>query len=388
MKKLFHHASEIDRLLMKGVKSILMVIKRIAGIIVYIPEIIDFANRADELSSYPAQLRKSRNLIAFENFVWKMKYGEINRCYFQYLFDRKHNPVDQREYLPFNLYTALRKKCNRGKKLYDGYLSYICLLRDKHVFYKFVTGLGLPTPRVVALYDKGKIRWAGSEKFEGMDSIYRHQNADLICKPVSGETGIGVLDIKQKNGKLIINGKASSVDDLKNQAASKLILQERITQHHKMARLHSGSVNTIRIATFNSENRIDVFNAILKIGAPGKVCDNWHFGGTIVGIDLDSGKLMPFGVPPTKCAHKLSQHPGSDVSFDGFDIPYFHDALALAKRLHREFYDIHTIGWDIAVTESGPTVIEGNDNWDFRMFQVYYGGCRKQLVKLLNRQSQ
>jgi hypothetical protein len=56
----------------------------------------------------------------------------------------------------------------------------------------------------------------------------------------------------------------------------------------------------------------------------------------------------------------------------------------LAKKLHNELYGIHTAGWDIAIAENGPIVIEGNDNWDFRMFQVYYGGCKKRLLELFN----
>ena len=58
--------------------------------------------------------------------------------------------------------------------------------------------------------------------------------------------------------------------------------------------------------------------------------------------------------------------------------------LINVKKLHGELYGIVTIGWDIAITENGPLVLEGNDNWDFRMFQAYYGGCKKRLLELFN----
>ena len=64
----------------------------------------------------------------------------------------------------------------------------------------------------------------------------------------------------------------------------------------------------------------------------------------------------------------------------GYDTLYeLMQAIDLVKKLHSQLYGIYSIGWDIAIGEKGPLVIEGNENWDFRMFQVYYGGCKKAL---------
>ncbi len=49
---------------------------------------------------------------------------------------------------------------------------------------------------------------------------------------------------------------------------------------------------------------------------------------------------------------------------DGFEIPYFHDAVELAKVAHTYFYGLDSIGWDIAFTNDGPMIVEGNDDWD------------------------
>jgi hypothetical protein len=49
-------------------------------------------------------------------------------------------------------------------------------------------------------------------------------------------------------------------------------------------------------------------------------------------------------------------------------------------------YGIHSIGWDIAITDNGPIFIEGNDDWDgtiamslesdfkSRFLEMYKGG--------------
>lgn len=60
----------------------------------------------------------------------------------------------------------------------------------------------------------------------------------------------------------------------------------------------------------------------------------------------------------------VREHPQTHVRFSGFEIPYFHDAVKFATRLHSYLYGVHSIGWDIAITEAGPVIIEGNDDWD------------------------
>ena len=85
-------------------------IQGIIYIITNIPFIIHIVKQDDELSSYDKDMRKSRKRIFFEILVWAIKYGEINNAYFQYLFDRKHDPVDQSEYMPYRLYCFLHRK--------------------------------------------------------------------------------------------------------------------------------------------------------------------------------------------------------------------------------------------------------------------------------------
>jgi hypothetical protein len=38
-------------------------------------------------------------------------------------------------------------------------------------------------------------------------------------------------------------------------------------------------------------------------------------------------------------------------------------AVAAAARFHADLPGLHSIGWDIALTEGGPVFIEGNQEW-------------------------
>ena len=141
------------------------------------------------------------------------------------------------------------------------------------------------------------------------------------------------------------------------------LLQQRIQQHPEMSRLHPPSINAIRLVTFNNEGNVQVFWAALKIGARGNRVDNVACGGLAVRIDLTSGRLQGDGMFLPGQGTTTDRHPDTGVLFDGFEIPYFHEAIQSAKDAHRHLYGVHSIGWDIAITPAGPTIIEGNDNW-------------------------
>jgi len=56
----------------------------------------------------------------------------------------------------------------------------------------------------------------------------------------------------------------------------------------------------------------------------------------------------------------VDRHPETGVTFSGFQLPFWAEVCALARRAARAFLPIRTIGWDFAMTAGGPCLIEGN----------------------------
>ena len=82
---------------------------------------------------------------------------------------------------------------------------------------------------------------------------------------------------------------------------------------------------------------------------------------------------------------RVERHPDTNVVFDGYKIPYYKEALALAKSCMKIFYGIKTVGWDIAITSDGPIVIEGNDDWGLAAHQMVENqGWAERYFKYLN----
>lgn len=149
-----------------------------------------------------------------------------------------------------------------------------------------------------------------------------------------------------------------------------------------MNKLCSTSLNTIRLQTVITEDQgIMAFGATCRLGREGSFVDNWAKGGLIVGIDMNTGKLRKTAFIKPSYGTTVTKHPDNGLVFEGFEIPYFREAVEMAKDLHSNLYRIHSIGWDIAITPDGPMFIEGNSLWEISLIQTANGGLKNQIEK-------
>lgn len=152
------------------------------------------------------------------------------------------------------------------------------------------------------------------------------------------------------------------------------IIQEYLLQHPTMSKLNPSSVNTIRVTTTKFNANPHLFTAIARIGVTNTLVDNAVAGGTCVGVDCETGKLMKYGCYHSKA--KETTHPVSGIEYEGYQIPYWSEIVEIVKYLHSYFYGFPSLGWDIAITETGPKIIENNYDWDFGIQQQIFGGLR------------
>ncbi len=314
-------------------------------------------------SYYPDEKRKPKWAIWMDNLLWLVRSGEVNKYYYVYGFDKK-NTADLPEVLPYKEFIKIRNSRNLHPNQ-QGY-NYVCILRDKFVFSQFLTSLGIPTPVNVALLKPDEVTWIADMKKAPLTSLLQDPNINLngFCKELGGILGKGAFPLRIENQKLYVKDEEITVDQLKEKLTGQFLLQERLQQHPKMSELHPSSVNTIRLITFNNNGKVEVFCASLRIGTKGRSVDNWASGGIVVAIDTATGKLKGEGLFKPGYGGRVTAHPDTGVTLDGFEIPYFKEGIEVACNLHSYLYGIHSVGWDIAITPDGPTIIEGNDDWE------------------------
>ena len=138
-----------------------------------------------------------------------------------------------------------------------------------------------------------------------------------------------------------------------------VVLEHQLIQHPDMARLHPGSVNTMRILTDNVKGNVTSAYIIVKMGTGDSVCDNSGQGGILARVDVDTGRIT---TPATDDYFNLyDKHPDTGIPLVGYQLPMVPEAIALAKEAAQVFPGMGHVGWDMAITPDGPAIIEGNN---------------------------
>ena len=325
---------------------------------------------------YPHQKRKSKNKIILENLLWLLRHREINHFYYLYGFDREgfNRPGD---YFPEQAFCRIRDKANACYRIGDHRARYICMLQDKFLFGQYLISLGFPTPPILGLCDTEGIVWMATGQKESWQALSSHDPLDGFLKDVLGRCGEAVYPLRITDKKIYLDDKEISPDELQRQIDGKYIIQQRIYQHAEVNRIYPHSINTIRFITLRKGDEIILASGTFRMGAGGNRFDNWAGGGIGVGIDVETGKLHEEGTFRLGFGGRVKAHPESGVQFSTFEIPYYRESAEMVRQLHTFFYGVHSIGWDIAITEKGPVVIEGNNSWDIA-FQQFHDDKIKQ----------
>ena len=148
-----------------------------------------------------------------------------------------------------------------------------------------------------------------------------------------------------------------------------LMLEEVVEQHPDLGSIHPSSVNTVRIYTVvDGAGVTHILCAVLRMGRGQSVTDNLTIDGIFAQIDLDTGVLFTLAVG--KDCQTYIKHPTTGIVIPGFQIPYWEAAKEMVLRAAKMAPHIRWIGWDVAFTEKGPLLIEGNSYPDTRLMQL------------------
>ena len=325
--------------------------------------------------------------MLWENLVWCFKYKEVCNYYFLYGLDIKgRNPKD---YVAYTEFRVLRNILNFRQRenlptLYT--FNYLALARDKFVFYQYCKSLSMPYPQTIGLVSKGNVSWYDGERMEffPLESI-QEKTFDAFCKEVNGESGKGAFCLKVQNGRLFDRDEEISLDVLRKRfGKATFIIQEKLKNHPDIDAVYNKSLNTIKLITIlNDDGTVDFFDSVMRFGAGGNFVDNASRGGVFVGIEED-GTLQEVGYHEPGIKKNLvvpGVHPDTGVRFGGMKIPYWDELLATAKRFHKFFYGIPSIGWDVAITPKGFVFTETGEDWEIPVYQVTHGGLREKFYK-------
>jgi hypothetical protein len=253
-----------------------------------------------------------------------------------------------------------------------------CVTEDKSLFYPYCLGLGLPVPALFAVLGRhGGYTATGraiSDRAEWVRFLAGDLPEDCVVKPAFGYYGLGVRVLRRVGGEFADQeGRSLSPAALYDELASdrrfrKFVFQQRLAPHPDLVRLSgSRAVQTIRVVTVVEDGKAEVNHAFLRIAVGENQVDNFRAGQTgnvAARVDVANGCLREGWAAGTTAIVRLTRHPDTGVALDGFRLPLWEEVRSLAERAAVVFLPMRCIGWDMALTPSGPSIIEGNMWWD------------------------
>ena len=98
----------------------------------------------------------------------------------------------------------------------------------------------------------------------------------------------------------------------------------------------------------------------------------------MVGIDMRTGRLKKEGYSSLSDygVKILESHPITGTVFENLEIPFFERAKSLTLDAARLVPGLRIVGWDVAIGESGPVLIEGNSDYGITGNDLSEGGYR------------
>jgi len=196
---------------------------------------------------------------------------------------------------------------------------------------------------------------------------------DGFAKPIDAGRGYGAF-VFQYSQQVVSgpfgNGDASILFDYcQSQPFSKrgYLLQPRLDPHPELACIMPGpGIGVVRIVTFlYRDGSVRMPWAVIRAPRRGEVIDKLRTGTLLSAVDITTGRLLP-AVGRTESVpvyHEIANHPDTGQRLTDVVVPRWGEVVELVERAARAFSFMPCLGWDVAVTPTGPVLVE--TNWEF-----------------------
>ncbi len=179
----------------------------------------------------------------------------------------------------------------------------------------------------------------------------------------SGGEGFSRVELGERTGSLVVNGIEIAADDYYStliSSGSEFVMTEEVRQCHKYQQAWPDVCHCIRIQTAStpSGSRI-LFNFVRFGGAGQDWCTGHTLGGSVFGEVDSRGSIEAVYRFEDGAVRRYSEHPDTGVRITG-KVPNWNLICEKCLEMHEYLSDLDYLGWDIAATDEGFTILEVN----------------------------
>ncbi len=182
----------------------------------------------------------------------------------------------------------------------------------------------------------------------------------IFAKPPTDFGGHGIEKIVIKDIKDI----KSLYERLKEKKLN--LIEDAIIQHKELDKLNPYAVNSFRVVTLVKDGKAYILANALRINLD----DAFAIGCSDAYMRLnEKGQICSRVVDDV--ANVYTEHPIAKIKFDTVKVPYVKEAFDMALEAALVVPEVRYVGWDIAISENGPVILEGNEYPSYGLVQYY-----------------
>lgn len=274
------------------------------------------------------------------------------------------------------------------------------LATDKVAFHRRLGQLGVPSATVLGLIGSAPRPDGpqGAERVLDRATFVREVAAAhdrLFFKPTNRAHGEGAFIARRSGTDWEFAGRRGSAGDLFDHCERTAaegpvwLVQPALRPHAAIAAAISpGALGTVRVVTMRGAAGVEVLAAAMKMPVGDNLIDNFGEGlnGNLVAdVDLATG-ILGGGVQSLSREWPeitgIERHPDTGCRIEGFRLPLWPQLIEVVSRGQAGLPELPTLGWDIAITDDGPVVVEANAGYGVDIIQL---ASRRGLRKLLSK---
>ncbi|WP_166965325.1 sugar-transfer associated ATP-grasp domain-containing protein [Yeosuana marina] len=321
--------------------------------------------------------RSKEILLSFLKDKHKKKWYKIVKEFTSLYVSQKTLPVNyitsllyRKNISNYKDYISLKENEKLLAWSYSHAKEQIVLVENKLLFHDLIVKNNISTPQIIFHNSKNKFIYKNdffqietkNDFFSFLEKVfYEIKIEHVFCKPLDGSMGKNIFVLDK-------NTFRETPDNLINLVFSKaFIFQELILQHQTLKKINNSSINTLRIVAYkNKENKVKILSGFIRLGRKGSIVDNAHAGGIVVSFNKETGKMRHEGLQLIyNGGGVFYKHPDTGIIFDNFQIPCYDQVKEIVVKAS-SLFKFPLLGWDVAITPEGPTIVEANH--DFHLF--------------------
>lgn len=147
------------------------------------------------------------------------------------------------------------------------------------------------------------------------------------------------------------------------------VVEEYLINHDAIREVYKPALNTMRMFTIiGDDNKPHLFFAAQKFGVNGRFID---VHGIHAPIDLETGIIhFPFHSGNTDTDLIYTKHPDTGYDLTEYKVPMFKEAAEMILKAAMVVPEMRYVGWDVAITNKGPKIVEGNNYTAYDYMQL------------------